>query len=324
LLLAALGALSMVPWLAACPTPQSPDGGAGEGEGEGEGESPPDSCTPDENTGFPAPRSDVTDAIGSRSTFDVATWNIRNFPETSTTTATVADVITSLDLDLVALQEIADQRAFDELLARLPAHEGLLSTHAYSDGSYQKTAVLYRCGALSPGLPASIFTGDGGAFPRPPLQIPFHYDDGDRVFDFTVIVVHFKADESADSSARRAEAFTKLANYVDSYVASAAADEVIILGDFNERLDEAPGSTNWRPFLDTSKYVVRTKPLADDGEASFLSSSNALIDHIVTTRALDDEVSAGVAVVPRVEFDVPNYRNAVSDHRPVVLVMRGL
>ena len=312
-------------WVTACPTPP-PTEGAGEGEGEGEGEGDPlvHSCTLDDDTGYSAPRADVTAAVGSPSTFDVGAWNVRNFPATSSTAATVADVITSLDLDVIALEEVANERAYDELLARLPAHEGVLSTHTYSDGSYQKTAVLYRCGPLSPGTPALLFTGDGGAFPRPPLQVPFHYDDGRRVFDFTVIVVHFKADESADSSTRRAEAFTKLANYVDSYVASSAADEVVILGDFNERLDEEPGATNWRPFLDTNKYVVRTQALSDRGEFSFLSASDALIDHIVTTRAFDDEVGAGAAVVPHIEFDVPNYRNNVSDHRPVVLVMRGL
>ncbi|MBM4280522.1 MAG: hypothetical protein FJ137_07100 [Deltaproteobacteria bacterium] len=309
----------------ACPTPP-PDGGAGEGEGEneGEGDPGPHSCVPDDDTDFPTPRADVTDAVGSAATFDVATWNIRNFPSSSSTVATVADMITSLDLDLLALQEVASQAAFDELLARLPHHEGVLSSHTYSDGAYQKLAVVYRCGALAPGPPALLFSGDGGAFPRPPLQVPFHYDDGTREFDFTVIVVHLKAGEDADALDRRGEAFIKLGNYLASYVASAAADEVIVLGDFNERVEDEPGTSNWRPLLDPTRFVVRTQPLADAGEASFLSSRNSLIDHIVTTRAFDDEVGAGVAVIPRVEFDVANYRAIVSDHRPVVLTLLGL
>jgi endonuclease/exonuclease/phosphatase family metal-dependent hydrolase len=266
----------------------------------------------------------VTEAVGSATTLDVATWNVRNFPSTSSTARTVADVIASLDLDVVALQEIASEAAYEELLTRLPHHDGVLSNHTYSDGSYQKLAILYRCGALAPGPPALLFSGDGGAFPRPPLQVPFHYDDGVRVFDFTVIVVLLKAGEDAESEARRAEAFTKLANYVDSYVSSSAADEVFVIGDFNERLDEPGGAARWQPFLDDARFVIRTQALAEEGQASYLSSSNALIDHIVTTRALDDEVGAGQTVIPRIEFDVPNYRGVVSDHRPVVLVMRGL
>ncbi len=313
--------------LAACPKPSdsgNDDGDAGTRENSGEGESETASCPYDDDTGFPAPQGDVTEAIGSATSFDVATWNVRNFPTTSRTASLVADVITSLDLDVVALQEIADQASFDEVLARLPGHEGVLSTHTYGDGSYQKTAVIYRCGALSAGAPILLFSGDGASFPRPPLQVPFHYDDGSRVLDFTVIVVHFKAGDDSESSGRRAEAFVKLANYVRSLVDGPQADEVFVMGDFNERLDEPTGAANWAPFLDTNHYVVRTVPLAENGEASFLSSRNALIDHIVTTRALDDEVGAGVAVIPRLEFDVPNYRDVVSDHRPVVFVLRGM
>jgi endonuclease/exonuclease/phosphatase family metal-dependent hydrolase len=112
---------------------------------------------------------------------------------------------------------------------------------------------------------------------------------------------------------------------VNSLVTSASGtDEVLILGDFNERLDTDGGAENWRPFLDESRYVVRSRPLATAGEASFLSSSNALIDHIVTTRAFDDEVGAGSASVVKLEQDILNYRDQISDHRPVTLIMRGV
>jgi endonuclease/exonuclease/phosphatase family metal-dependent hydrolase len=102
-------------------------------------------------------------------------------------------------------------------------------------------------------------------------------------------------------------------------------DEVIVLGDFNERLDDSEGGLdNWAPFLNESRYVVRSRPLENAGEASFLSSANALIDHIVTTRAFDDEVGAGTAGVAKLEQDILNYRDQISDHRPVTLIMRGV
>ena len=104
---------------------------------------------------------------------------------------------------------------------------------------------------------------------------------------------------------------------------SSQPDNIVVLGDFNERLDDPRGNENWTPFLDTAKYVVRTQPLVDRGEASFISGSNAILDHIVTTRGFDDEAGAATVVIPRVDDDVPNYRNDVSDHRPVALVMRG-
>ena len=315
---------------AGCPVPpldgQSPREGEGEGESnEGEGEIG-ESCAFDDDTGFPAPLTTRTDRIGSAETFDVAAWNIRNFPRSgSNTIATVADVITSLDLDLVSVEEIEDEASFNQLLARLPEHEGVLSTDSYSDGSYQKLGFIYRCGRLTPTNVALIFTGDGFNFPRPPLQVQFRYDDGDRAFDFAAISVHFKAQGDADSIARRREAFLRLEAYVDSLVEGPAGpDEIVILGDFNERLDEPSGASNWRPFLDATKYVVRTQPLSDRGEVSFLSGTNAILDHIVTTRAFDEEVGAGTALIPRIDSDIANYRDDVSDHRPVALILRGL
>ena len=194
-----------------CPVP-SPQTGEGEGEGEGsEGEGEPgEGCAVDDDTGFPAPVSGRTDRIGSASTFDIGAWNIRNFPRSGTTVATVADVITSLDLDLIALEEMEDEDSFNELLARLPEHEGILSTDTYSDGTYQKLAFVYRCGRLTPTSTALIFTGDGFNFPRPPLQVQFRYDDGDSAFDFTAIAVHLKAQGDPDSVERRRESFISL------------------------------------------------------------------------------------------------------------------
>ncbi len=309
----------------ACPVPPPQVGGEGEGEaGEGEGEGGV-GCADDDATGFPAPSSGRTDRIGSGSTFDIAAWNLHNFPSTRGTAATVADVITSLDLDLISVEEIADEDAFNELVSRLPEHEGVLSTDSYSDGSYQKVGFIYRCSRLTPTNVALVFTGDGFNFPRPPMQVQFHYDDGDNAFDFTAISVHFKALEDAEAVERRHEAFIKLEAYVDSLVkGSSGPDEIVILGDFNERLDQSSGASNWAPFLDADKYVVRTQPLSDRGEASFISNSNAILDHIVTTRAFDDEVGDGTTLIPRVDGDIAHYRDDVSDHRPVALILRGL
>lgn len=341
----ALLALAVVSSFAGCPVPppESDGGPTREGEGDegegdggeegegdaGEGEGEANSCLPDDDTGFPAPLDNRTAAVGSSSTFDVATWNLAHFGNPDEAgprqTELAADIITSLDLDLIGVEEIENETAWNELLARLPEHEGILQPSSGSeDGFDQRTGFIYRCGPLTPGAVVQLFTGDFN-FPRAPLQVAFHYEDGDDVADFLAIVVHFKAFEDFESNERRNEAFRRLEAYVDSVVNGAAGpQEVIILGDFNERLDDQNGRVNWQPFLDEAKYVVRTEPLVERGEASFISNSNAILDHIVTTRALDDEVGAGTIIIPRVDDTVPNYRNDVSDHRPVALVFRGL
>lgn len=328
---AALAALSCA---IGCPTPASSDGGEGgegegegeEGEGEGEGEDL--GCASSTDTGFPAPLTSITDRLGSPTTFDVGAWNIRNFPRAGVTVSTVADILASMDLDLVAVAEIEDEAAFSQLMRRLPDHEGVLSSHTYSTGGYQKLGFVFRCGLLRPiGPPQLPFLGDGFNFPRPPLQQRFRYDSGATSFEFTAIAVHFKANEGGstdpESAARRRTAFERLEAYVHSLVTgNTGTDEVLVLGDFNERLDDTTGRVNWQPFLNETRYVVRSRPLV--GEASFLSSTNALIDHIVTTRAFDDEVGAGSASVVKLDQDILNYRELISDHRPVTLIMRGV
>jgi hypothetical protein len=85
-----------------------------------------------------------TRSCGSAVTLDIACWNIENFPDAPETPSLVADLITSLDLDLIVVEEIANTAAFDELIARLPEHEAVLSSHRYTPTSYQKIGVIYR------------------------------------------------------------------------------------------------------------------------------------------------------------------------------------
>jgi len=69
------------------------------------------------------PNGTLVPPIGSKDTLELATWNIENFPDTTQTPKLVADLITSLDLDVVVTEEIASETAWQELLERLPEHE---------------------------------------------------------------------------------------------------------------------------------------------------------------------------------------------------------
>lgn len=317
--------------LPGCPVPPvvSDAGPRGEGEGEaseGEGDIGV-GCVADDDTGFRAP-ADVTNALGSGGTLDIGTWNLAHFgnPDESgpLQTELAADIIASLELDLIGVQEIEDVDEWNELLARLPNHEGVLSASTGNEAGFdQRTGFIYRCGPLTPGRAVQLFNGNFN-FPRAPLQVDFHFDDGSASFDFIAIVVHFKAFSDFESSERRKEAFVLLQTYVDSLVNAESGNEnVIILGDFNERLDDVTGGRNWAPFLDGTRYVVRTQPLVDRGEASFISGGGAILDHLITTRGFDDEAGAATISIPRVDTEVPNYRDDVSDHRPVALILRG-
>ena len=102
---------------------------------------------------FPAPRTDLLPAVGSEATLEIATWNIQNFPAKPSTPESVADVIASLNVDIVVTEEIADEDAWNELLQRLRDYDGILSTHQYAPGDYQKIGVIYRRSLVTPGAP---------------------------------------------------------------------------------------------------------------------------------------------------------------------------
>lgn len=310
-------ALLVAALAAACAPPSSVDAGPRLDAGL----PPADAGPPD--TGYPAPRTDLVAPVGSPSSLDVATWNIENFPATPETARIVADVIASLDLDLIAVQEIADVEAFEEVVARLPEHHGILSSHAYGDGSYQKVGFLYREDLLAPSDVRLLFPGSGYEFPRPPLQATFTALGEGEPFAFIAVVVHLKAGLSQEDTERRTQAMIALEEHIRNLVDGPADDEVIVLGDFNDVLTNEFGRAVFAPFLQApSRYRIHTQGLADAGAKSFLPSE-VVLDHIITTSALDDEVAGASAVIPPLDEEVGGYQSVVSDHLPVVMRLPG-
>ena len=267
-------------------------------------------------------RDELVPAIGSDATLDLATWNIENFPKRYFTPALSADLIASLRLDIVALEEIADIDAFEELVAHLPDHEGVLSPHVYSSGEYQKLAVVYRSDLLEVVSTSLLFEGDTYAFPRPALQVDFKLAPAAGVeFDFTIIAVHLKAGVSASDARRRMQAFEMLDDHVRDVLSGSGDHDIVILGDFNEVLDTQGGRDVWSPLLAAPDlYMIQTQAASDNLEYSWLPLGR-LLDHIVSTTSLADEFAGRDARIPRLDQDVVEFENTVSDHLPVVISM---
>ncbi len=77
--------------------------------------------------------------LGTDTTLEIATWNIENFPKAGDSTVIrVRSLMARLDLDIYAIQEIADTLAFLQLLSGLPGYAGLYSRDDYGS-FYQKT-----------------------------------------------------------------------------------------------------------------------------------------------------------------------------------------
>lgn len=270
---------------------------------------------------YPPPRHGIAPALGSPDTLEIAAWNIENFPANAATPSAVADLITSLDLDIVVVEEIASETAWNELLARLREHDGVLSTHRYSVDDYQKIGVIYRAGMVTVGTMTLLFTDDTWAFPRPAPAIPVAIDDHvHRSLAIEIIGVHLKAGVSVEDGDRRRLAVERLDGYLRAQVDGGGEDEVVIAGDYNEVLTTVTGQTNLAPLLTApDRYTVHTQAAANRGEISFVPTSR-LLDHITTTAGLAGETAAARVVIPRLDGIYPGYVDGVSDHLPVVLI----
>jgi len=270
---------------------------------------------------YPPPRTDAAERVGSPDTLEVATWNIENFPAEANTPRYVADLITSLDLDVLVVEEIADEAAWRQLIDRLREHDGVLSTHTYSATEYQKVGVIYRASMIAPGAPALLFQTDAYAFPRPPLALPISIDDHVHpARGIELIGVHLKAGITDEDGARRRAAIEALDAYLRAQIDGGGEDEIILAGDYNEVVTTAAGQTNLAPLLGApDRYTLRTRPNADGGEISFVPSPK-LIDHITTTAALAGPLAGARVVIPRLHATYSGYLTHISDHLPVILV----
>lgn len=268
---------------------------------------------------YPAPNNKLVAKVGTASTIDVATWNLRTFPATSSSIRLAADMIASMDLDLVAVQEITDDAAFNELVARLPGYAGVLSTHVFPAGEQQKEGIIYRTSAIKVSNVELLFDGEYDIFPRPPLQALVTVL-GTSV-DFTLIVVHLKAGVQQENRDKRRLAIKALETHVRSRVDGPYDKEIMLVGDFNHDLDDDDSAVVWGPFLDNpDRYKLLTQATKNAGKESYLPF-HRMLDHIVVTSALVDEAGSETPLVPNLNVQYNSYQNDLSDHLPVVVRM---
>ncbi len=275
----------------------------------------------DATTDRDAAQPDISIGLASQGLdqrLELATWNVQDFPKAGDqTVTTMVGIIHDLQLDLIAVEEIRDMRQFQMLTNRLPAYHGLLTTDHYSNGSYQKTGVIYRPEVIALSDAQELFDGEDFAFPRSPMQVEVvaTAPEGGQ-YAFSLIVVHLKAGtESADYASRR-QAIEALKTYIDQQRVDHPGRDFVLLGDFNAKVFGA-SSDALEPMLDDNDYTFLTKQLAENDEYS-LPAYQIFIDHIVVTDEGERDFAAPQTRVLHLDEQVDQYLDLVSDHRPVM------
>ncbi len=248
----------------------------------------------------------------------VMTWNIETYPMTSSSASMVEQLILQMLPDVLAIQEIDQYRAFNELANTLEDYEGM---QVFDPRNFLRVGLLYNTKRVTLLESETLFEDNGYAFPRPPLRVRVQPIGSD--FDLDIIVLHLKARSDEESFLRRRRAIEVLDEWMRDRVAT--EPDIALVGDLNDRLEDPPDRNAFTPLLDAAdRYRFLTAPLVEERQYSYIPFPG-LIDHImVTSDALEEYGVEGTTQVIPLDLTVPGYLDHVSDHRPVQSVFRNI
>ena len=263
--------------------------------------------------------------IGSDNQLDVVTWNIENFPKHNNTVEYLVDIINNINIDIIALQEISEQHAFDELINNL---NGSWEGYRASNSNYGELSYLINIDnieIIDP--PYTILNQYEHYFAyRLPYILKINFNNE----NYVLINIHFKCcgdgelenDNYWDEEYRRLKASQYLKEYIDYYFEQ---DKVIILGDFNDELTDPINDNVLIDFINDYQNYYFSDTYIAEGPSSDWSFPNwpSHIDHILITNELfniDDIIQNTFT------FKIDDYMNSwqeydyyISDHRPLVI-----
>lgn len=298
--------------------------------------------------------------VGSDTTLEVGTWNLLNFPsEGQNTIDLFVDILKTIDLDVLGVEEIADTTAFRQMVNRLPGYGGVYSPDTYGFGNYQKTGIIWKksvASVLSWGVPAA-FDSSRFSFPdnfiandtntladsgtksfvwasRPPIEATIQINSPRRSYTFHFIVMHLKAGkDEADSQTRRRCATYVIHRYLDQQVDLNPQVRYVLAGDWNDLLTDKPLEvSSFMAFLDDpGNYLFLTQALLSSvtGSSYYTSHPIGQIDHLAVNRNACADFAPGRITVLRFDLLLQppgypvSYTTYGSDHRPVVVVVPG-
>jgi endonuclease/exonuclease/phosphatase family metal-dependent hydrolase len=292
-------------------------------------------------------------------TFDIATYNLEFFgtdvkgtdgsefgpTDDALQINNVTTVLSSINADIYGVQEVADDAAFNELISKLPGYSGTLSTKwSYSfdpaDPNFppQKVGFIYNTSTVQlistrvmfSQLYDEVRAGNNALLPNYPTTASSFWSSGRlplmATFDVTldgtkkrirVLNIHSKSGSAvADYNRRKYD--VKVLH--DSLAANYPNDNIILLGDYNDDVDNSIASgleSSYKVFVDnTSNFNSLTYTLSQNGGVSFPNSSSFL-DHIITSNELSTSYLANSINIEDVRSIISNYVNTTSDHLPV-------
>lgn len=287
-------------------------------------------------------------------TFDAGAYNLSFFGSNATNNPTpqkiatqinnITTVFQHLNLDVIGIEEMSSDSALAVLISRLPNYASVVSPRwSYSfnppDPNFppQKTGFIYNTTTMQLVDSRDMFvglydsarngtthvldnypTGTASSFwasGRLPFMATFKATIGGVTKLIRMIDIHAKSASDAESYRRRVYDVQVLKDSLDAYYKN---DNIIIVGDYNDRLTGSinPGAQSpYKIFVDdNADYTALTLPLDQAGRVSFISGT-AMIDHIIVSNELLNEYITSSADIEDPRTYISGYNaNTASDH----------
>jgi endonuclease/exonuclease/phosphatase family metal-dependent hydrolase len=253
---------------------------------------------------------------GNSSSFEIVTINMQGFPKAGYPTVTIVrDLINRINPDVIALQEMASETDFNNLLEELNGWDGRFYP---INNSPWNLAYLFKTSEIliDDSKTRLILSGDSYAFPRAPFEIFVTH----KTLNISTYLINIHLKCCTDGITRRRDASEKLDNYIKTVRPS---DPVIILGDYNDMINGESSSTNefYNLVSTPSEYLFTDMNIAK-GSMLWWSypSYPSHIDHILVTNELFSRIDTTMVLRP--EPCYLEYFSNISDHRPVELILK--
>ncbi|MFN8242165.1 MAG: endonuclease/exonuclease/phosphatase family protein [Bacteroidales bacterium] len=255
---------------------------------------------------------------GTGSSLEILTINLHGFPKDGyQSVVAVSKLISQADADIVAIQEVATEAGFNQLLDELDGWDGRFYPElndVYNLAFVFKTSEI----SIDDSKTKLILTNDSYAFPRAPFEVYLKHRSLN--IGTYLINVHLKCCGGSDNEARRQDAALKLDSYIN---ANHKNDPVIVLGDYNDEISGTSASTNvfYNFIANPSDYRFADMAIAKGSQLWWsYPSYPSHIDHMLVTNELFGKIDTTVVLKPDPCY--AEYFTEVSDHRPVKLVLR--
>lgn len=290
-------------------------------------------------------------SIDPLTTLEVVNWNIEWFgsPVEGPTNddqqeQNVKTILQNVGADVYALAEVVSEERLANIVSQMPGYSYVISNYgSHTNTSVnppsalaaaQKLAFVYKTSVLSNITTAPLLSQ--GINSSADISNPAYNYWASGRFPFMMsadvtlncvtknvkfIIVHAKANTSptATSYDRRKRGADTLYQLLNTQFAN---DNIIILGDFNDDLDQSITAgfttTSWNTFVnDQTNYDPLTLPLSLAGKKSTVSY-NDVIDHVIVSNEMSAYyMDSTASILNDVTGLVGNYGSTTTDHYPV-------